>query len=57
MRVLPLVLFPTAALAHPGDHSGADLTHALTQPDHLGMLAMVAAVAVALGLGLWMRGR
>jgi hydrogenase/urease accessory protein HupE len=44
-------LVPSAALAHPGDHShagvAANLHHLLTEPDHLAMLA-AAVLAVAL---------
>jgi len=44
-------LVPSAALAHPGDHSHAGVTanlrHLLTEPDHLAMLA-AAVLAVAL---------
>ncbi len=50
-----LTLLPSAALAHPGDHSHsaffANLRHILTEPDHLAMLA-AAAVAVAVVLYL-----
>lgn len=50
-----LTLLPTAALAHPGDHSHSgfftNLRHILTEPDHLAMLA-AAAVAVAVVLYL-----
>ncbi|MDB5463449.1 MAG: hypothetical protein JWP23_1838 [Phenylobacterium sp.] len=44
-----LTLLPTAVLAHPGDHSTMSLAqgmhHLFTEPDHLGMIAAVAAVA------------
>ena len=42
-------LTPTLALAHPGDHWTMSLAqgmhHLFTEPDHLGMIAAVAAVA------------
>ena len=40
-----LCALPSAALAHPGDHSGLGMRHVLTQPDHLAMI--VGAVVVA----------
>ena len=52
-RLLPFVLFPTAALAHPGDHAQTGLWHSLTQPDHLGMLVVAVAVAAV----AWARWR
>lgn len=49
-RIIALSLLPTAAFAHAGDHGHggfwANLRHLISEPDHLGMLA-VAAVAVA----------
>ncbi|WP_200833917.1 hypothetical protein [Tabrizicola flagellatus] len=42
--VLVLILLPSAALAHPGDHHATGLLHLLVEPDHLAMIA--AAVAV-----------
>ncbi len=49
-RLLPLsLLTPTAALAHPGDHSTSGILHMLTEADHLALLAVVAA-AVAFGV-------
>lgn len=55
MRFLALapILVPTAALAHPGDHSDAPWWHVLTQPDHLGWAVVIAAVAVV----AWARWR
>ncbi|GAB4258746.1 MAG: hypothetical protein Kow0013_00840 [Pararhodobacter sp.] len=50
MRSLPLALIPvlpTAALAHPGNHGDTGWLHALTEPDHLLMLALAGAVALA----------
>jgi hypothetical protein len=35
-------LAPTAALAHPGDHPAPGLLHLVTEPDHLGMIALGA---------------
>lgn len=55
-RILPaLILLPSAALAHPGDHHGMGLTHLLTEPDHL---AMITAVVAVLGYAIyrWARG-
>ena len=39
-----LVTLPAAALAHVGDHSGLDLTHLLTEPEHLVLIAACVAV-------------
>ena len=48
-RIIALALLPTAAFAHPGGHADGgfwgNLRHLISEPDHLGMLA-VAAVAV-----------
>lgn len=46
MRYLPalLALIPSAALAHPGDHSSAKILHLLTEPDHAAMIALGGAV-------------
>lgn len=45
-RLLPLsLLTPTAAIAHPGDHSTSGILHMLTEPDHLALLAVIVAVA------------
>ena len=46
------------AAAHPGDHSHVDvITHLLTEPDHLAMIGLALAVAVA-GWRWWRaRGR
>jgi hypothetical protein len=38
------LLVPSAALAHPGDHSTTAILHFLTEPDHLVMLALGVAV-------------
>lgn len=44
-RLVPaLILLPSAALAHPGDHHATGLLHLLTEPDHLAMIAAVVAV-------------
>ena len=44
-RILPtLILLPSVALAHPGDHHATGLLHLLTEPDHLAMIAVVVAV-------------
>jgi len=47
-------LIPTLALAHEGHHDGMSFTegarHLLTQPDHLAMLALLAALV---GYGGW----
>lgn len=44
---LPLLLLaPTAAFAHPGDHSFSAAIHFLTEPDHLAALALALAVVV-----------
>jgi hypothetical protein len=43
-----LATLPTVVLAHAGDHSGLGLTHLLTEPDHLVLIAAcVAVVALA----------
>jgi hypothetical protein len=56
MRLLAfLTLLPAAAHAHPGVHSGADLFHLLTEPDHLAMAGGVVGVVVA--VLLWLRKR
>lgn len=53
---LILALFmPTAALSHSGDHSQSLPTHMLSQPDHLAVLALIAAVG--LGVWVWRRNR
>lgn len=51
MKHLALVFLtlPLPALAHPGDHSHTGLSHFLTEPDHLALLAGVA-LAVAYGI-------
>jgi hydrogenase/urease accessory protein HupE len=45
LSVLSLIA-PSAAVAHPGEHQGAGIFHLLTEPDHLAMMAVGAAVAV-----------
>ncbi|WP_036234304.1 HupE/UreJ family protein [Marinobacterium litorale] len=50
-----LVAFPSLALAHEGVHGGsffAGLGHTLTEPDHL---AMMLALAAAVGAGFALR--
>ena len=37
-------LAPGAALAHPGDHRFANLSHLVSEPDHLAMIALGAAL-------------
>lgn len=56
-RILTLaaLLLPTAAFAHPGDHAHAGLTHLLTQPDHLTMIAAGAVAALLVAYRLWAR--
>ena len=39
-----LVALPTLALAHAGDHAGLGLTHLLTKPDPLALIAALVAV-------------
>ena len=52
------VLAPAAALAHDGDHARigfvGTLAHLLTEPDHLAMLAVAAAVVAVV---VWRKGR
>lgn len=44
-RLVPaLTLLPSAALAHPGDHRTDGLLHFLSEPDHLALIALGAAV-------------
>jgi hypothetical protein len=50
-----LTLLATPALAHPGDHGAVRLLHLLTEPDHLAMIALAAAVVVLVAVKL--RGR
>lgn len=45
-RVLPLLLLPTAAFAHTGDHGASGIFHLLTEPDHLLLVAAIVAAAV-----------
>jgi len=51
-----LVLAPTPALAHPGDHADGDfmtsLRHVLGAPDHL---ALLVAGVVVVAVILWLR--
>jgi hydrogenase/urease accessory protein HupE len=47
-----LSISATSAMAHPGNHAfsvAASLFHLLTEPDHLAMMAVTAAI----GYGLW----
>ena len=54
-RLIALVLLaPLAARAHPGDHAGLGPDHALSAPDHLAALALLAG---AVGLVLWALAR
>ena len=39
-----VVALPTLAMAHAGDHTGLGLTHLLTEPDHLALIAALVAV-------------
>ena len=39
-----LVALPTLAMAHAGDHAGLGLTHLLTEPDHIALIAALGAV-------------
>ena len=39
-----LVALPTLAMAHAGDHAGLSLTHLLTKPDHMALIAALGAV-------------
>ena len=49
-----LILWAGSALAHPnhagGSPLGADLLHLLTEPDHLAVILLPLAVAVAIGV-------
>ena len=47
-----LTLMATPALAHPGDHGAVRLLHLLTEPDHLAMIALAAAVVVLVAVKL-----
>ena len=55
-RIVALSLLPTAAFAHPGDHSAIKATeglgHLLSEPDHL---TMIALAALLVGLLIWLR--
>lgn len=54
--LLALAASTGSALAHPGEHGFSvigSLAHLLTEPDHLAMMAMVAAA----GYGVWRRGK
>ena len=48
-------LLPQTALAHPGDHSHASPLHMLTEADHLAVIVVVMAAAIA--AWIWHRGR
>lgn len=44
-RLIPaFALIASPALAHPGGHTQANLLHMLTEPDHLALIALGAAV-------------
>jgi hypothetical protein len=45
-----LALAPSMVLAHAGDHRSDSLLHFLSEPDHLGLIALGAAV---LGYAVW----
>lgn len=49
------LLAPTAALAHPGDHRTDGLPHFLSQPDHVALIALGAAVLAYAVWKLWSR--
>jgi len=44
------LVLPSAALAHPGDHRTDGLLHFLSEPDHMALIALGAAV---LGYAVW----
>ena len=46
---------PSSALAHAGDHSARGLTHLLTEPDHLALIAVLVGVAAWVVYKLWSR--
>ena len=50
-----VTLMATPALAHRADHGAVRLLHLLTEPDHLAMIALAAAVVVLVAVKL--RGR
>ncbi|MEY4779716.1 MAG: hypothetical protein RLZZ607_1029 [Pseudomonadota bacterium] len=50
-----LVALPTVALAHAGDHSGLGLTHLISEPDHLVLIAACVAVVALVVYKLWSR--
>ena len=50
-----LVALPTVALAHAGDHSGLGLTHLISEPDHLVLIAACVAVVALVFYKLWSR--
>jgi hypothetical protein len=39
--IAALTVFPSAALAHPGDHRLGEFLHVVTEPDHLAMIGLV----------------
>ena len=39
-----LMLLPSVAMAHPGDHREDGLLHFLSEPDHAALIALGAAV-------------
>ena len=50
-----LVALPTVALAHAGDNSGLGLTHLISEPDHLVLIAACVAVVALVVYKLWSR--
>jgi hydrogenase/urease accessory protein HupE len=42
--LIAALLIPAAALAHPGDHRADGVLHFLSEPDHLALIALGAAV-------------
>jgi hydrogenase/urease accessory protein HupE len=42
--LIAALLTPSAALAHPGDHRADGVLHFLSEPDHLALIALGAAV-------------
>jgi hydrogenase/urease accessory protein HupE len=42
--LIAALLTPAAALAHPGDHRADGVLHFLSEPDHLALIALGAAV-------------
>ena len=45
IRLIPaFAMLASPALAHPGDHAHTNPMHMLTEPDHLALIALGAAV-------------